>query len=144
MTGSSFSASQMNCMQMASPDRSLIVGGESPGAEDPPHLASERRSLQRVNGSGSAEIAGSRGVSTLVEPNLLVQSCVKNVRDLFQALSRCGFTSVNPFTHRSPAVRLPHVTARRSRARHRWQRRGLVRTAPGFGEVPGKCCRFFT
>lgn len=39
-----------------------------------------------------------------------MQSCVKNVRDLFQALSRCGFTSVNPFTHRSSAVRLPHVT----------------------------------
>lgn len=49
-------------------------------------------------------------VSTLLEPNPLVQSCVKNVRDLFQALSRCGFTSVNPFTHRSSAVRLPHVT----------------------------------
>lgn len=58
------------------------------------------------------EARGWRGaaVSTLLEPNLLVQSCVKNVRDLFQALSRCGFTSVNPFTHRSSAMRLPHVT----------------------------------
>lgn len=71
------------------------------------HLALEGRSLQTVKGMWRERGAA---VSTLLEPNLLVQSCVKNVRDLFQALSRCGFTSVNPFTRRSSAVRLPHVT----------------------------------
>lgn len=72
-----------------------------------------------ARGEGFKQLTGpetwkSRGaaVSTLLEPNLLVQSCVKNVRDLFQALSRCGFTSVNPFTHRSSAVRLPHAPGR--------------------------------
>lgn len=70
------------------------------------HLVLEGRSLQTVKGKWRERGAA---VSTLLEPNLLVQSCVKNVRDLFQALSRCGFTSVNPFTHRSPAVRLPRV-----------------------------------
>lgn len=99
----------MNCMQMASPDQSVIVTGRAL-PQRATYLTAERRGPQIVNGSGSAEIAGSC-VSTLIEPNLLVQSCVKNVRDLFQALSRCGFTSVNPFPHRSPAVRLPHVMA---------------------------------
>lgn len=111
-------------MQMASPDQSTIVTGRALPRRAV-HLTAERRGPQIVNGGGSVEIAGSC-VSTLIEPNLLVQSCVKNVRDLFQALSRCGFTSVNPFPHRSPAVRLPHVMA--------GAELGAAALAPRFGE----------
>lgn len=106
-------------------------------------------------GEGFKQLTGmetwkSRGaaVSTLLEPNLLVQSCVKNVRDLFQALSRCGFTSVNPFTHRSSAVRPPHVTGSAgSLARPHWARAVPVLdmaelSGPVLGEVPTKPCGF--
>lgn len=95
-------------------------------------------------GEGFKQLTGtetwkSRGaaVSTLLEPNLLVQSCVKNVRDLFQALSRCGFTSVNPFTHRSSAVRPPHVTGSAAA----WPGHALdvaKLSGPGLGEAPPK------
>lgn len=69
MTGSSFSASQMNCMQMASPEWRIIVSTESPAPPLQLHLALEGRSLQTVNGSGDAEIAGScRFHSARAEP----------------------------------------------------------------------------
>lgn len=69
MTGSSFSASQMNCMQMASPEWRIIVSTESPALPIQLHLVLEGRSLQTVNGSRDMEIAGScRFHSARAEP----------------------------------------------------------------------------